>query len=186
MTITLTEKSSQPIFYIYLHLDPLTDEVRYVGKGHDRRAYSFSHRKGHHKNWIAKLAKNNLKPKVEIFQDKLTEKEALEQEVFWIDYFLSVEERLTNATLGGEGTCGYKFPEELKKRLNADKIGKPAVEATKRAAELARGKKRPPEIGAKISKARKGMKFSEEHKANLRKARALFFAQKKINNVNTP
>lgn len=164
-------------YYIYLHLDPTTDEVRYVGKGHGRRAYSFSHRKGYHKNWIAKLAKSGLKPKVEIFQDLLSETEALDQEKYWIEYFRSVGDKLTNLTDGGEGTSGYKFPEELKKRLNALKTW--PKEATEKAAELARGKKRNPAIGAKIAKARKGMKFTDEHKANLKKARALYFAKKK-------
>lgn len=157
-------------YYIYLHLDPITDEVKYVGKGHGRRAYSFSHRKGYHKNWIAKLAKSNLKPKVEIFQDLLSEIEALDQEKYWIEYFRSVGDKLTNLTDGGEGVSGYKFPDELKKKLNALKTW--PKEATAKAAELARGKPRSEEVKKKISESHKGLKLSDYHKQQLRLAKA--------------
>jgi hypothetical protein len=63
------------MFYVYAHLDPLTNEVRYIGKGKDRRAWSFSHRKGHQKNWINYLKNLGLKPIVQIIIDNLSESE---------------------------------------------------------------------------------------------------------------
>lgn len=159
------------MFYVYIHLDPITLKVRYVGKGHDRRAYSFSHRKGHHKNWINCLKKQGLQPKVQIIEDNLSEKESLIKEVFWIKEYKSLGEKLTNLTEGGDGISGYKVSEDTKKKLaliNKGKKQTPEQIAKMVATKI--GKKRSPEACKAISKGRKGLKFSDEHKNKISSA----------------
>ena len=63
-----------------------------------------------------------------------------------------------NLTDGGEGTNGYCFTEEQKKKMSEKQKGSNSIFY---------GKKRTKEFCEIISKARKGMVFSEKHKKNL-------------------
>lgn len=156
------------MFYVYAHLDPISNQVRYIGKGKDRRAWSFSHRKGHHKNWLAKLKTADLKPIVKILADNLTEQEALQKEIELISSY----DNLTNLTIGGDGVSGLKHTEEFKLWIKSYNSGKKqSPEAIANMVKTKIGKPRSEEAKKKISIARQGIKFSEEHKRKLSEAR---------------
>lgn len=149
------------MFYVYAHLDPSSNEVRYIGKGKDRRAWSFSHRKGHHGNWINKLKKLGLKPIVQILFKNLSEEDAFKKEKELIKSYTN----LTNLTDGGEGVSGYSPSEEFKEWIKEYNTGKKqTAEQIENMAKTKRGKPRSPKVRESISKGCKGIKFSSEHK----------------------
>ena len=156
------------MFYVYAHLDPISNQVRYIGKGKERRAWSFSHRKGHHKNWISKLKKLGLKPLVLILVDNLTEEKALQKEKELILTYTG----LTNLTIGGDGISGFKHSEEFKTWIKEFNTGKKqSQEAIANMVKTKIGKPRSEQAKKNISMARVGIKFSEEHKRKLSEAR---------------
>lgn len=88
---------------IYGLCDPLTGQLRYVGKAND----AASRLRGHLRNratktpvqrWIAKPGRSNLKP--EQFEIERAE-DWVEAEQFWIAYFRSIGAALLNVSPGG-------------------------------------------------------------------------------------
>jgi hypothetical protein len=100
-------------YYIYFHINPLKNQVFYVGKGKDKRAF----KKDRSNYWINYVKKYGYI--IDIVEDNLTEQEAFERETFYIkkigrkDLGLG---SLINRTNGGEGISGLKHKEESKKR----------------------------------------------------------------------
>jgi len=95
-------------YYIYYHIDPRDGQIRYIGKGKNRRAWALSNRHAHHKNWINELKQLDLKPIVQIVEYFEDEALAFEKEREMIK---SERERgidLCNVTDGGEGCVGLK------------------------------------------------------------------------------
>lgn len=103
-------------YYVYVHIDPTTNLVRYVGKGHGKRAYDFHQRGAHHKNWLNILKSQNLKPIIEILASDLEETRALELEVLWIAAYRSEGIKLCNLTNGGDGVSGWVPSVETRKK----------------------------------------------------------------------
>ena len=97
--------------HIYTLSDPITNEIRYVGKTimklstrlnchlQERR---FPKRNIHKVNWIQSLKSRNLKPIIKSIEicDELVWQV---REKFWIKHFRDVGVRLTNHSSGGEG-----------------------------------------------------------------------------------
>src|SRR4030065_1619897 len=103
-----------PVF-IYTLIDPITLEVRYVGKTEDpeRRYLGHLHvlnknRKdynediSHRANWIRKLSKRGTVPIFSIIEEVSIDNWQ-EREREWIKYFVNKDCPLTNMTKGGEG-----------------------------------------------------------------------------------
>lgn len=90
--------------FIYVLKDPLTDEVRYVGKTMNCKQRLYNHIinapkfKRHSSTWINSLLKKNLVPSMSILEE-CDELGWVERESYWIKQF----DNLTNHTLGGEG-----------------------------------------------------------------------------------
>jgi len=92
---------------IYALVHPITNEIRYVGKtsktvenrikGH----IACCDIKSHKNNWVKNLIKSGLKPDYVILE--MTDS-WVEAEQFWIAYFNFLGARLTNSTIGGEGS----------------------------------------------------------------------------------
>lgn len=103
------------VCYIYTLSDPLTEEIRYVGKTSQplRRAYEHSYLRReentHKKNWISKLKKKGNAPLFEIIDEV-----DIEEWQFWEKYWVSQirswgYNNLLNHTNGGDGsTFGNK------------------------------------------------------------------------------
>jgi hypothetical protein len=87
-------------FYIYFHINPIKNEIFYVGKGSGLRAYRKDNRNIHWNNVVKKYGFI-----VDIIEDNLEEEKAFEREKFYINK-IGIK-NLTNMTLGGEGISGY-------------------------------------------------------------------------------
>lgn len=109
---------------IYTLSDPITKEIRYVGK----TKYSLSKRlKGHcwaHPsktthcyNWITSLAKKGKLPIIELVEE-VSEEDWIIMERYWISQFKTWGFNLTNIAIGGEGNTGYSPSEEVRKKLS--------------------------------------------------------------------
>jgi hypothetical protein len=178
---------------VYAHLDQ-NNECRYIGKGRLKRAWRFQQRS---KRWRKIFTVNN-RPTIKILKDNLTEKEALESEIHFISEALKRNEPLLNVTAGGELFDGWD--QRARQLLSDDRkgektwtygIARPAetrekISATKRAnpESVSRywlGKKRDPELMAKVTKASmtpeaiekraaklRGKTHSEEHKKKIK------------------
>lgn len=120
-------------FYVYLHFRNDTGYPFYVGKGKGDRAF----RKGSSRTkwWNRIVNKHGYTVKV-IENFKSNEQAAFEFEKELMAMLRDMGFELVNLTDGGEGTSGYKFTEEQKKRMS---------EAQKR-----------PEVRKKISDATRG------------------------------
>lgn len=94
--------------YIYVLKDPISNEVRYVGKSNKPTERFYNHmnrhkdKNTHKRNWIEKLRKNGLKPKYEVI-DKVLIEEWQEKEKYYIEKYIKDGCNLLNCTNGGDG-----------------------------------------------------------------------------------
>lgn len=101
--------------YIYTLSDPLTKEVRYVGKSVNPKKRLDNHlhikKKAHCSCWIQSLKNKDLKPIFSIIE--ITDKENwIDREQYWIAYYKQQGANLTNHSIGGEGQTGTKQSQE--------------------------------------------------------------------------
>jgi len=137
---------------IYVLIDPITNENRYVGftsedlekrlKRHIQLARQ-PHKDWVH-NWIYQLLNKNTKPIISLLEIVEEQDDWQNREIFWIQKGRELGWRLTNLTIGGEGSVGFKHSLESKQKMS----------------DIA--KNRSVEINKKISNANKGKKASEE------------------------
>ena len=126
--------------YIYSLSDPITDEVRYIGKTirpkqrYKEHIRNSKDKKTYSNCWINSLIKDGLKPILSILEE-CDESNWIEREI----HHISLYENLTNLTKGGDGTNGFKHDEytklkmsELRKGDGNNFYGKSHKEETKR------------------------------------------------------
>lgn len=159
--------------FIYTLCHPITKEVRYIGKAQniDRRyqlhlCTSSLKVKTKKNSWIVSLAKQGLKPDLQIL-DEVPEMGWQFWERYWISQFKTWGFKLTNGTDGGDGTNlkNRIFSQEHRRKLsNALKGKKPSPETRKKQA-LAKigtkhnlGTKYTDEQRKRVSDAHKGQK----------------------------
>lgn len=119
--------SEEPIFYVYVHKRPIIGTVFYVGKGRDSRAWVTKARNTHWKNVVDKHGGFE----VEIIKEGMTEQVAYAFEAETIlKYGI---DNLTNQTLGGISTTGYKHTDETRELQS--QIAKDRLENNKEYAE---------------------------------------------------
>lgn len=93
---------------IYTLEDPITNEIRYIGKTKNPKMRFQNHmnkkhnEKSHKTNWIESLKKNGLKPLMVIL-DEVEEDNWIYWERFWIQQFKVWGFNLVNHTSGGDG-----------------------------------------------------------------------------------
>lgn len=76
--LATTDKAVLKNHYVYLHKDPITLEVRYVGMGQGRRAYeNFTSRQTDHSDWVLESELIHGGIIIELISTKLTKAEAL-------------------------------------------------------------------------------------------------------------
>jgi group I intron endonuclease len=110
--------------YVYSLVDPITEEVRYIGKtinpkqrlgAHIRSGY----KKGNHKEcWIYGLLEQGLKPKMYIIEECLDNS--------WIErekYYIRTIPNLTNHTEGGDSPSGHKMSDVTRKKMSESRMG---------------------------------------------------------------
>ncbi len=172
--------------YVYIYLDPRSNPPLpiYVGKGKGSRS-EFHKTKAKNpilKRKIAKINELGLEPIVEIYQNNLTDQEALNLEIELISKFGRIDLNtgtLCNLTEGGEGSSGRIVSEETRKLWSQQRKDKKQTEAqyaancnriiseeTKKKQSTAnKGHSRhTPEQIAKIKEFNKDRKHSEETK----------------------
>jgi group I intron endonuclease len=136
--------------YIYILKDPITYEIRYVGKTIDPNKRLKEHvrkstlAKTYKNNWIQQLIKKGLQPTLEII-DLVSEQNWGEQEQKWINKFRNEGVKLTNIADGGvggnlgpivnkkisEALTGKKLRPETKEKIRQSRIGHRAAEETR-------------------------------------------------------
>jgi hypothetical protein len=137
------------MFYTYMHTRNDTRQPFYIGKGRGQRAWASRSRNQHWKNVVQRHGHG-----VELLAHWPTEKEAFEHERFLIACMKDMGIKLVNMTDGGEGSSGFKLPEQAKQKLRALHLGKrPTAEAL-----------------AKMSAAHRGISKTEAHKAAIGRA----------------
>lgn len=99
-------------FYVYIHRKKSNNEIFYVGKGKGKRAYSIHNRNNY---WNKIINKHGFI--VEILKDNLTEDEAFKIEIETIEQYKKQNITLCNMTSGGEGTSGYIFTDEDRRKI---------------------------------------------------------------------
>ena len=169
-------------FYVYLHHKKDTNEVFYIGKGKEKRAYVKNRRNPYWKNIVNKHGYY-----VTFLKQNITEKEAFDLEMLTIKQYKEQGIPLTNMTDGGEGLSGIVVSEETRKKLSL--IRSNISEETREKLRIARkgkkpglGKKQTPESNLKRSLSLKGRKKpprTEEHKRKIGEAVSKSFNKKK-------
>ena len=145
---------------IYGLVDPLTSELRYVGKTvqplAERLYRHLSCRElTHSACWVRGLAKKGLRPV--IFEIETVTGDWQEAERHWIAYFRFLGARLLNMTAGGAGLQALRHSEKTRALLSEKTHGKGVPEERRlRISESLRGKSIPEDVRAKISQALKG------------------------------
>lgn len=123
---------------IYGLIDPLTSELRYIGKTSMPVRLRYNQHvcvgptagRTHCRKWIAKLLEAGYRPELEILEIVPSENDWEEAERFWISYWKYIGAKLTNLTDGG----------------SHDYIGKPHTSGeNEKSAVKRRGVKRTPE-----------------------------------------
>lgn len=96
------------MIYIYTLANPVTKEIRYIGKTNNcyqryrHHLVDSANIKSHKRNWILSLKKQGLKPLMEII-DEVPTNEWKFWEEFWISQMKTWGHKLVNHTHGGEG-----------------------------------------------------------------------------------
>lgn len=141
------------MFYVYEHWRLDREECFYVGKGKGKRAYETRNRNRHHKAIVAKLSRIGSAFEVRIVAFGLSEEAAFELEKERIVFWRQAGADLVNLTDGGDGIYGFKHSEETKQKMKESAF-----------------KANTEEVRRKKSNSRKGIVFSEEHRANISKS----------------
>lgn len=126
----------EPTNFIYALKDPdiLGGSIRYIGQSSVGKKRIFDHgrpyslkMKNHKNNWINSLRRENLDYAWEIiedlgnFSDMLLRKNSLnEREIHWIFHYRNLlGDKLTNGTLGGDGSQGRILSQETKDKISS-------------------------------------------------------------------
>ena len=107
---------------IYTLTDPITNQVRYVGKTTCKlktrlNAHFDKNSNTHKNNWLRSLKNKDLKPIIEIL-DSTYDHNWKWLEIYWIEQFRVWGFDLTNLTEGGEGMLGYYHTNESKEKIS--------------------------------------------------------------------
>lgn len=147
--------------YIYGLIDPITNEIRYVGKTNDIQSrlqdhirYAKNGQKNYKSNWIRKLLRQSLEPKIKILQE-VPANDWQKYEKLWISKLIDLGIKLTNKTRGGDGFSG-NHTKETKIKISKASLGRKVSEKTRRKLSENNAFR---DIGFMTGKP-----FSEEHK----------------------
>lgn len=143
-------------YYVYVWFRTDKNEVFYVGKGHGRRSHDMTMRNRYFLHVVNKVGMDNIV--ILKLEENLSEVEAFEKEVYYIDFYEKLGHSLTNMTKGGEGSSDWfsRLSEEEKqhhREMSKSFLGKKHTEETKKKmSEAAKGRKQSAETIEKIKK----------------------------------
>lgn len=159
-------------FTVYCLKEPVTDAIRYFGITgdfkHRMRIHLNKHTQTYCSRWIQKLLGEGQSPSAEVLMTGLTKEEAIEEEIALIAWGKEKGFRLTNITIGGDGTNGFSPRPETREKLKAINTGKKQSPETiekrilKGSKHWTFGKLRDPETCTKISESLLGREQPEE------------------------
>ena len=178
--------------FIYCLIDPITNQVRYVGKAADiqkRFHRHLSEKRGTHKNnWIQSLASRGLKPIISVVQSlyDCTDEDWQNAEIFWINYYKSKGCNLCNLDSGGKS--GFLKSKETKEKMSAAQRKRaPISEETRLKMRLAKlGKKQSPKAIEAAHSPLRGRKRSDEIKEKISEAKRAGWARRKAFGLVAP
>jgi len=170
--------------YVYSHTRLDTGNIFYIGIGSDnffKRAHT---NKNRNKHWINIC--NKCQIKIDILYSNITWEQAcnIEQELILELGRIDLNNgQLVNLTSGGEGKFGFVTPIDTKNKISNTKKGvasklkgvsrdwHPSSESIESRRGKLIGQKRTDETKLKMSLAKKGKTFSNEHKIKMSKSR---------------
>lgn len=144
-------------FLIYGLIDPVTRQLRYIGKSqrgllrpqqHSMPSYLGGNT--HKNNWVKSLLSMGTKPEIVIIQEFDSPDILSQAEIHWISYFRDLGCPLTNHCRGGNGFTGRHGEEARRKISEAGR--RPMSQASK----------------DNLSRLKKGVPLTEAHKQALR------------------
>lgn len=142
-------------YYVYLHIDPRTSQVVYVGQGTSERAWTYNGRSPKHKKWFRQLNSLGFSPIIKLIHVFNNKKDALIREIMLISFF-SKKGKLFNRNKGGGGPLYHSVLSKSKMSESQKGTCKPWLvkPARKRMMgnTLRRGQKQPPEAIEKLRK----------------------------------
>lgn len=152
---------------IYALCDPITDEVRYIGKSTSGMSRPGRHTKPaalrnddtYKGRWLRSLVAMGTYPAVHVLSVLESPDALADEERRWILYGRASCWPLTNCTEGGDGCVGPT--PEVRAKMRASHMGKVSPRKGVTLSE---------ETKARMAAARVGRKLSEEHKANIGRA----------------
>jgi hypothetical protein len=152
--------------YIYVLIDPISNEIRYVGQTRAKLDNRLTHHlkdktKTHKTCWLKSLTKIDKVPIIQSLKsfETISDEELNKEEIYWISFCKDLGLDLTNSTDGGRGTSGHKMSTESRNRISLSVKSRPFKHRRKvvRSEEWCR----------KISEARKGCKISDEQRKQI-------------------
>lgn len=162
---------------IYALKDPLTDEIRYVGKTVQTLCSRLRHHRNakhrtHCANWIQKLRKLELMPIPIVLEIVPAGGDWVAAEKHWIASYRTAGARLTNLTDGGEGSQGYICSDATRQKLSAKSKGRPfSAEHRKHLSQAAAQRVNSEEYKQNMSQRIKGRTFSESTRQKISDAK---------------
>ncbi len=152
---------------IYFHINPLTNEIFYVGIGSKKRASDIRERNSYWHDIVDQFGVI-----VDIVEEDLTWQEACDKERFYIKCIGRKDKgkgTLVNLTDGGNGNVNVSV--ETRNKLSKINSGKKHTQETKdKIAKSNSGKKHTQETKDKIAKIHTGKKHTKETKDKMSKS----------------
>src|SRR5436190_19950858 len=115
---------------VYQHRRLDTNELFYIGvelDTHKKKAIGKRSKEKFNRSQFWKNITNNISYEIEILFDNITNEEAFQIEEYLIRYYGRRDLKLgplVNLTFGGEGTFGFVYNEETRKKMSLSQIGK--------------------------------------------------------------
>lgn len=143
-------------YYVYAHIRLDSNEIFYIGKGSENRAFSYLNRNSYWHNIV-----NAFDYRVEILKSDMSEKEAFCEEV----RFITEHKPIANFTIGGTGGDTFSKLPEFKKEEIRDKARTRAIQPNSgiaKAAKLRKGKTKDTDSGLLCMAEHHSIAFSGE------------------------
>lgn len=159
--------------YIYALIDPVTDQIRYIGKSVRPRWRFTNHLNDRSRtwrtNWLNTLRQRGLTPRMEILERVPIDEDWQEVEQQWIATGLAEGWPLTNCTNGGDGVSG--LPPEVRERMRLTWLGrKHKPETLEKIGASSRQRRWTPERTELMRKKMEGRTFATEWLEKIRRS----------------